>query len=56
MRLKVSVTLLATVLLVCFTFESDGIARATFKEDQMRYERVRTAYQEKESITIFFYQ
>ena len=53
MRLKVFVTPFVTVftavLLTCFSFINPGIARATFKEDQKKYSRVRTAYHEKES-------
>ena len=41
-------TVLATVLLMCFSFTNPGIAGATFKEDQLKYQRVRTAYAEKE--------
>ena len=48
MRVKVSLLIITTILFGCVTFVSPGFAR-TFKEDQLRYERVRTAVKQKDS-------
>ena len=50
MKCRKYLILLAVVLLVCFTFIYPGLAQQTFKEQQMRYQRVRTAYQEKDAL------
>jgi len=49
MRLEVFMTPLVAALVACISLMNFGVAQATFKEDQLRYQRVRTAYAEKES-------